>query len=344
MKPIHFLSAVLIATLVVLWQLFDPFLKSISVALLLAIATNSIKMNIEFKLKNNFLTTLSMTLLLGLLFFIPLLYFISAFVKYLNTVNQDELVSLFEQSKIFVANISSDYEFIKMQLQELLNKIDIQSIISQVLSLGTFLGKNTASFFVDMIMILVFYSFFIYYGRELVSYVKDILPLKKEDSNTLFLEVSNVMGVVFYSIIATALLEGVLFGIFVSQFGYDGLLTGILYGFASLIPVVGGALMWVPIALIEIFSENISNAIYIVAYSIVMISIIADTIIKPMIISYINNQIVKTPTNINEILIFFSILAGLSTFGFWGMIIGPATVTFFISILYIIKKHHLVNN
>ena len=80
MKPIHFLSVVLIITLVVLWQLFDPFLKSISVALLLAIATNSIKMNIEFKLKNNFLTTISMTLLLGLLFFIPLLYFISEFV------------------------------------------------------------------------------------------------------------------------------------------------------------------------------------------------------------------------------------------------------------------------
>ena len=344
MKPIHFLSVVLIITLVVLWQLFDPFLKSISVALLLAIATNSIKMNIEFKLKNNFLTTISMTLLLGLLFFIPLLYFISEFVKYLNTINQNELISIFEQSKVFVASISSDYEFIKMQLQELLNNIDINSIISQILSLGSYLGKNTASFFIDMIMILVFYSFFIYYSKELVSYVKDIIPLKKEDSNTLFLEVSNVMGVVFYSIIATALLEGILFGVFVSQFGYDGLLTGILYGFASLIPVVGGALMWVPIALVEIFSNNIPNAVYIVIYSIIVISIIADTIVKPMIISYINNQVVKTPTNINEILIFFSILAGLSTFGFWGMIIGPATITFFISILYIIKKHHLVNN
>jgi predicted PurR-regulated permease PerM len=342
-KPIHFLSVVLLATLVILWQLFDPFIKAISVALLLAIATNSIKQNIASKIKNNFFISLIMSLLLGLLFFVPLMYFISTFVHYANTLDQDYLIQTFEQTKIFVSNISNDYEFIKTQLQEVLNTIDIKSTASQILSIGSYLGKNTASFLVDMVMILIFYSFFIHYGKELVSYVKDILPLKKEDSNDLFLEVSNVMGVVFYSILATALLEGLLFGVFVSQFGYDGLLTGILYGFASLIPVVGGALMWVPIALLEIFKNDISGALYITIYSIVVISIIADTIIKPMIISYINNQVVKTPTKINEVLIFFSILAGLSTFGFWGMIIGPATVTFFISILYIIKKHHLIN-
>ena len=38
-------------------------------------------------------------------------------------------------------------------------------------------------------------------------------------------------------------------------------------------------------------------------------------------------------------LIFFSIVAGLSTFGFWGMIIGPAMVTFFISIMHLLKKY-----
>ena len=70
-----------------------------------------------------------------------------------------------------------------------------------------------------------------------------------------------------------------------------------------------------------------------------MISVIADTFIKPMIIKYINKRVVKTPTNVNELLIFFSIVAGLSTFGFWGMIIGPAIVTFFISIMHLLKKY-----
>ena len=153
------------------------------------------------------------------------------------------------------------------------------------------------------------------------------------------MESSNVMSIVLYSILVTAIFEGLLFGIFISFFGYDGILLGVLYGFASLIPVVGGALMWLPLAVYEIVSGNMTNAIIISLYSIIMISIIADTIIKPMIIKYINKKIVKTPTKINELLIFFSIVAGLSTFGFWGMIIGPAMVTFFISIMQLLKKY-----
>lgn len=148
------------------------------------------------------------------------------------------------------------------------------------------------------------------------------------------------MSIVLYSILVTAIFEGLLFGIFIAFFGYDGILYGVLYGFASLIPIIGGAIMWLPIALFEIFSGSISNAVYISLYSIIVISIIADTFIKPMIIKYINKKVVKTPTAVNELLIFFSIIAGLSTIGFWGMIIGPALVTFFISIMQLIKKYN----
>ncbi|HRF57883.1 MAG TPA: AI-2E family transporter, partial [Campylobacterales bacterium] len=38
---------------------------------------------------------------------------------------------------------------------------------------------------------------------------------------------------------------------------------------------------------------------------------------------------------INSLLIFFAILAGISTYGFWGIIIGPAVTALFISLLKI---------
>ena len=117
------------------------------------------------------------------------------------------------------------------------------------------------------------------------------------------------------------------------------MLFGVLYGFASLIPVVGGIIMWLPIVIYEATTGSSANAIIIAVYSIIIISVIADTFIKPMIIKYINQKVVKTPTSLNELLIFFSIVAGLSTFGFWGMIIGPAMVTFFISTMHLLKKY-----
>jgi len=156
----------------------------------------------------------------------------------------------------------------------------------------------------------------------------------------LFGEVANVMSVLFYSILITAIFEGALFAIIGMTFGYNGLLLGILYGFASLIPVIGGALMWIPICVYELARGNVLEAIIIASYSIIVISIIADTFIKPLIIKYINT-FSKTPTKISELLIFFAIIAGLSTFGFWGMILGPAITALFISIL---KLYELLKN
>ena len=192
-----------------------------------------------------------------------------------------------------------------------------------------------------MIMILIFYFFFNFYGLSLSHTIKDMLPLKKDDANELFYESSNVMSVVLYSILVTAVFEGLLFGIFVTFFSYDDILLGVLYGFASLIPVFGGIIMWVPVMIYEAVTGTLTNAIIIAVYSILVISIIADTFLKPMIIKYINEKIVKTPTAINELLIFFSIVAGLSTFGFWGMILGPAMVTFFISLIQLLKKFYV---
>ena len=52
-----------------------------------------------------------------------------------------------------------------------------------------------------------------------------------------------------------------------------------------------------------------------------------------------SGKIVKTPTKINSLIIFFAIVAGLGTFGFWGMIIGPAMVSLFVSTMQLLRKY-----
>lgn len=309
------------------------------VALLLAVATNSLNAYVQLRIKSNFGSSSLMTILLALIFFVPVLYCIFSFATLINKIDQTALVHIFNMVQEYVQKLPDDFAFIKDQISEILQKVDIPQSIQSLISFGAYLGKNSAQFIISMVMILVFYFFFNFYGKSLSHYLKDALPLKKEDSNALFYESSNVMSVVLYSILATAILEGFLFGIFVSFFGYDGILLGVLYGFASLIPVVGGLIMWLPVAIYEMFTGTMTNAIAIIVYSIVVISIVADTFIKPIIIKYINQRVVKTPTAVNELLIFFAIVAGLSTFGFWGMIIGPAMVTFFISLIQLLKKY-----
>jgi predicted PurR-regulated permease PerM len=339
LKPQHFLIAIAIAILFFLFELFNPFLKAIFVALLLTVATNTLDIFITHRVKSQTISAIIMTMILALIFFVPVMYCIFSFANYINQLDQQALMKNYSQIETWILNIPKEYEFFKQQLILILEKIDIAESIKNILSIGAYLGKNSASFMIDMFMILIFYFFFTLYGTSLSHYIKDILPLKKEDSITLFYESSNVMSIVLYSILVTAIFEGMLFGFFISAYGYNGFLLGVLYGFASLVPVVGGIIMWLPIALYEIYLGDFYDAIIISAYSIIIISVLADTFIKPIIIKYINQKVVKTPSKINELLIFFSIVAGLSTFGFWGMIIGPAMVTFFISIVQLLKKY-----
>ena len=123
-----------------------------------------------------------------------------------------------------------------------------------------------------------------------------------------------------------------------SFFGFDGLLLGIIYGFASLIPIVGGAIVWIPVSLFAWSSINANAGIFVAVYSVVIISVIADTFVKPIIIKYIKDNVLKSSVKINELLIFFSILAGMSSYGFWGMILGPAITSFLIAISRIYIK------
>ena len=338
MKPQYFLIALTIVTLFFMIELFNPFLKPMIVALLLAVATNSLNTYLRKHIPSQFISSILITIFLTAIFFIPVLYCIFSFATMINKIDQKALIEIYNAMEHWVKNMPDDLLFVKDQLSKILDKIDVPQFIQNLISIGAFLGKNSAKFIIDMIMILIFYFFFNFYSSNLSHYFKEALPLKKEDSNALFYESSNVMSIVLYSILATAIFEGFLFGIFVNFFGYDGILLGVLYGFASLIPVVGGLIMWLPIAIYEVFAGSLANAIAIAGYSILVISIIADTFIKPIIIKYINQKVVKTPSEVNELLIFFAIVAGLSTFGFWGMIIGPAMVTFFISLIQLLNK------
>ena len=339
MKAVYFLIAIAIVTIFFMVELFSPFLKSMFVALLLTVATSSLTLYLESRFKSRVIGTTLMTIGLTALFFIPILYCIFSFANFFNQLDQQALVKDLNSIKFWIEDISDDLIFVKDMLSEIISKIDVGKTVQNVLSIGAYLGKNSAKFMIDMVMILIFFFFFTLYSTAIATFIRDLLPIKKDDSIILFYDSSNVMTVVLYSILITAMLEGFLFGFFLTFYRYDGLLFGVLYGFASLIPVIGGVIMWLPIVIYEATTGSLTNAIVIALYSIVIISIIADTFVKPIIIKYINQKVVKTPTSVNELLIFFSIVAGLSTFGFWGMIIGPAMVTFFISIMHLLKKY-----
>jgi len=272
--------------------------------------------------------------LLALLFFAPLGYFLASLTIWLNHLQPDTLQRVELYINSMIVNPPEYLLFLKPYFADAFKDVNLNTITANALAIAAKIGAFSAGFLKNAFLIVVFYFFALYNGKVITDFLKHALQMSVEESSLLARELSAVMSVVFYSIIATAMLEGALFGIVVSFLGYDGLLFGIMYGFTSLIPVVGGILMWLPFMIYEFAIGNSNYAIFIALYSVVVISIGADTFVKPLIIKWINQKLLnENDAHMNELVIFFAIIAGLTTFGFWGMILGPAITAFFLTIL-----------
>lgn len=343
MKPQTIFAILLAASLYWMYLLYSPYMMSILIASLLAVSTYSFKRWLWELTGSDTAAAAISTLLMAILFFAPLGYFLAKLTIYLQHYDPQKLETITHYLQHIIDKTPGVFGTSKSYISDFLNTFNPADLTKKALSYAATIGSVSASFVKNALMIIVFYFFAHLYGLRLVTYFKRVINLPPEDARLLGEEVSSVMSIVFYSILLTAALEGTLFGIAVSFMGYNGLLFGIMFGFASLIPVVGGALMWIPFALYELSHGHTGSAIFIAAYTIVVISVIADTFIKPVIIKSIDVRLSKTESKRNELIIFFAILAGLTSFGFWGMILGPAITALFMALLTLMERKNSVN-
>lgn len=313
--------------------IYQPFLLDMAIAGLLAVATANMHAYIYQKIRNDIAAAAIITLFMALILFGPIVYFIITISGVVADIDPQLMQKIFQKLPSLLDRAPAYLNFLKPMILDFIKEMEIMSISQDVLTIFGNVGAKSAVFMKDVFLINIFFFFAHLHGKKILNYLKTNLPFEEENAEFLFNETSLVMSVTTYSIIFTAVFEGILFGIAALYMGYDPILFGILYGFASLIPVVGGMLMWLPIALFEIYHDNVAGAIFITAYTIIVISVIADTFIKPMIIDLVNKKLIGKPTTVNSIIIFFAIVAGLSTHGFWGMILGPAVTALFLALL-----------
>ncbi|EDM23073.1 AI-2E family transporter [Caminibacter mediatlanticus] len=329
-----FLHILTIISAYFVYLTYKPYLLDIAIASLMAIAFGKIQFLLSKYIKNKYLLASLLTVLLAVLIFGPILYFVVKVGNFLTHINFEDIKIILQKAQELLSYLP---DVISKEIKMFLSDDKLQELYAKVVPIIGNVTAKSAVFFKDTFLIIIFFFFAVLYGREILEYFKKVIPLENEKLEKLFFNTSEVMSVVFYSTLLTAFLEGVLFGFIVSLYGLDFFFFSIMYAFASLIPIVGGIMMWGPVSLFLYANGNIQGAIVVAIYSIIVISIIADTFIKPFIIDFVK-KIVESDTELNSMLIFFSIVAGLSSFGLWGIIIGPAITSLFISILQFYNK------
>lgn len=81
----------------------------------------------------------------------------------------------------------------------------------------------------------------------------------------------------------------------------------------AVFPIVGTALVWVPVAVHEYLQGHIFNVFIISLYSWAMMAFFIDDIVKLLILTFVNRTIGNGKNRINDFVIFFAIVGGLAT-------------------------------
>jgi predicted PurR-regulated permease PerM len=331
----------------IVW-LFSPFLKSFFIAFLLAIVVFPLYRAVEAKIRRikrfepmaSVISAAIVSTGLSLILFVPLAIFLFyLFDQPSNVVGT--IRALGDKIDTLTSYLPSFLGWLREPLDNLipLGKAHKDQIIAMM---ATWLGSGLQNFMTmlaEMAMIVVFFFFLSWYGRSMLLFILPIIPLSRTIKRAFFSDMMTTTAVVFYTLGGVMFAQGVAFGLFIAFFeGYNPFLLGFMTGISAVIPVVGTALIWVPVALHEYFEGNIMNAIIISLYSWAMMAFFIDNIVKLVILNFVNRKLSDGKSRMNEFMIFFAIVGGLATFGFWGFIFGPAIVAFTLTTLRMLRK------
>lgn len=343
-----FVRFMLFTALGLTFWLFFPFLKSFYLALLLAMVVFPLHRSVETAIRRiprmerlaSVASAGIVTLGLSLILFIPIIIFLyylfdrpERTISLIRTLG-DRIDALPWLLPSFLAWLQEPlYTFI------MFGKVHKDEIMSTMASwLGSGLG-TFATMLGEMVMIVVFFFFLTWYGRSIALFFLPIIPLSRTLKREFVTEMMTTTAVVFYTFGGVMMAQGLAFGVFIAFFeGYNPFLLGFMTAISAIIPIVGTALVWIPVALNEFFKGNIANAVIITVYSWAMMAFFIDNIVKLVILNFVNRSLNRENHKMNDFVIFFAIVGGLATFGFWGFVFGPAIVAFTLTTLRMLRK------
>ena len=183
------------------------------------------------------------------------------------------------------------------------------------------LGSLT-SFMVNFFLLLFVLFFVLRDHDRLIEFIRHALPLSRSQEDILFKEVVDVSKSALLGSFLTAITQGVVGGFGMWLAGFPPLFWGAVMAFASLIPVVGTALVWVPAAFYLLLTGATGWALFMLVWGVVVVGSI-DNFLRPLFMQ---------GASMNTVVVFFALIGGLQVFGLMGLIYGP--VVFAITLVF----------
>jgi len=206
-------------------------------------------------------------------------------------------------------------------------KNNLESIIATSKNFAVAILKSIvalSSQFVFFVILTIFSLYYFYIdGASLVTKIKTLSPMNDQLDNILLKQFSGLSVTLVGSVLVVSVIQGLVFAIGVSLVDMQPLFFGVAMTLASFIPVLGGLLVWLPLALYLFAIGESGSAFVILFFGAVLAGTLIDNVLRPIIIQKLSSKMNHHSALDHTLITVLSTLAGIIQFGILGLFIGP---------------------
>ncbi|HXH40903.1 MAG TPA: AI-2E family transporter [Thermoanaerobaculia bacterium] len=192
------------------------------------------------------------------------------------------------------------------------------------------IGQNTLDFVASFLVLIYLLFFLLRDGEYLSERIKDSLPLRSEHLRELSSTFTAVLRATVKGTLVVAMIQGALGGlIFWILRIHAPILWGVLMAVLSLLPAIGAALVWLPVAIHLLVIGSTWQGLVLLAWGALVIGLI-DNVLRPILVG--------KEARMPDYVVLVSTLGGIATFGINGLVIGPVIAAMFIAVWDILYR------
>jgi predicted PurR-regulated permease PerM len=168
--------------------------------------------------------------------------------------------------------------------------------------------------------------FVLLHWSEIVLGAERMLPLHPLHTRVVLAEFQRVGKRVFVGTILTGIVQGMLGGVAYALAGVpEAALLGALTAVSSLIPVVGTVLVWGPVGIASIASNQLGPGLFVLIWGGLLVALGGEYVVRP--------RLVGGKSHVPTLITFVSLFGGVQVFGLPGLIMGPVVASVALAIL-----------
>jgi len=336
----YFFLAFLIGILYIFYLILRPFLADIFIAIMIAMIFYPLyRFILKWFRGKRILTGLTAILIIILVFLIPVIFLsgliasqsLDLYQKVSEGILNGSIKKTLDLKFIYYSNLLERWNFHldTLKLEELLGNL-LKGVSEFIYTGMTFLAKGVLGVLANLIIVLFITFFLLIDGDKFLKELRLVNPLEITYHERIIDQAERTIKATLKGSVIVAFVQGLLGGL---GFWIFGLPTPAFWGacmvFSSVIPLVGTSIVWVPAVLYLALFDSFWMAFGLGAWGTFIISG-ADNVLRPMLI--------KGEVNMHPLLIFLSVLGGISYFGFIGFILGPVVLSFLMTLFEIYKR------